>query len=347
MTAEHREQPATPEREPRHPEYQYLDLLREIMDYGEEKSSMSTGEGLKAVFGRQKIFNLEEGFPLLTTKRVFYKGIIHELLWFLKGDSNIKYLVDNNVHIWDDWAYKRYQKFVRKQKTPNMDQETFIAKIAQDSDFASHWGELGPVYGSQWRKWKTSDGRVLDQIAWSIEKIRKEPTRKHIVVQAWNPEFVYEMAASEETEMELPPCHMDFQIDISQDKLRLAMTQRSCDMFLGVPFNIASYALLTEMYAHVTGYRAYEFIHEFRNAHIYAKHFEAVAEQLQREPRPLPKLWLNPGVRQIDQFKFEDIKIEDYHPHPPIKADIVVIGGRLPSGISTDFVSYSDEHEQS
>lgn len=340
-----KELPPTPETERRHPEYQYLDVLREIMDHGEEKSSMSTGVELKALFGRQMRFNLEEGFPLLTTKRVFMKGITHELLWFLNGGSNIKYLVDNDVHIWDEWAYKRYQKFVRKQKEPDMDQGDFIFRIKEDDDFAQHWGELGPVYGSQWRRWKTSDGRVLDQLRWSVEKVRKEPTRKHNVVLAWNPEFVYEMAASEETEMELPPCHMDFQIDVSGDKLRLAMTQRSCDMFLGVPFNIASYAMLTHMYAQIAGYRAYEFIHELRNAHIYANHFEAVREQLIREPRPLPKLWLNPEVGEIDQFQYEDIKVENYKPHPKIEADIVVIGGRLESGISTDFVSYVNDED--
>lgn len=340
MTAEV-EQPRSLEREQqKHPEYQYLDLLQEIMEHGEEKSSMSTGVGLKALFGRMMRFNLEEGFPLLTTKRVFIKGITHELLWFLKGDSNIKYLVDNNVHIWDEWAYKRYKKFVNRQKEPDMSQDDFIQRIKADEDFASHWGELGPVYGSQWRKWKGSDGETRDQLSWSIEKVRNEPTRKHTVVLAWNPEFIYEMAASEETEMELPPCHMIYQVDVVEDKLRLLMVQRSCDMFLGVPFNIASYAMLTEMYAHVTGYRAYEFIHVLNSAHIYAKHFDAVAEQLTREPRPFPKLWLNPEVKEIDQFKFEDIKIENYNPHPAIKADIVVIGGRLQSGISTDFVTH-------
>lgn len=329
----------------KHPEYQYLDVLKEIMEHGEEKSSMSTGVELKALFGRIMRFKLEEGFPLLTTKKVFMKGITHELLWFLKGDSNIKYLVDNDVHIWDEWAHKRYQKFVRRYKEPDMDQDTFIARISEDDDFASHWGELGPVYGSQWRKWKRSDGEVVDQLKWSIEKIRKEPSRKHNVVLAWNPEFVYEMAASEETEMELPPCHMLYQVDVVDDKLRLLMDQRSCDMFLGVPFNIASYAMLTHIYAHVTGLKAYEFVHVLNNAHIYANHFDAVREQLTREPRPLPTLWLNPEVSEIDQFKFEDIKVENYDPHSAIKADIVVIGGRLPSGIlSSDFVSSSENN---
>lgn len=320
-----------------HPEYQYLDLLQEIMDSGEEKASMSTGVELKALFGRVMRFDLEEGFPLLTTKRVFGKAITHELLWFLKGDSNIKYLVDNDVHIWDEWAYKRYKKSVASGKEPDIDEESFIQRVKEDDGFASRWGELGPVYGSQWRKWKTSDGRVLDQLAWSIEKVRKEPTRKHNVVLAWNPEFVYEMAASVETEMELPPCHMIYQVDVVDDKLRLMMVQRSCDMFLGIPFNIASYSMLTEMYAHTTGYRACEFVHVLGNAHIYANHFNAVREQLAREPRPFPKIWLNPKVKEIDQFQYEDIKIYDYNPHPAIKADIVVVGGRMPSGIATNF----------
>ena len=244
-------------------EYQYLDLLRDILENGHEKKEFNSGITLKSVFGRQTRYDLSKGFPLLTTKKVFLLGIIEELLWFLQGNSNIKYLVDRNVHIWDEWAYKRFtealsSKFKTQSSKLTKDdrkiktQEEFIQKIKENKKFAYRWGELGPIYGRQWRKWETSDGRTIDQIAWAIAKLKKTPTRKHIMIAAWNPEFVYEMAASREKSVVLPPCHSFFQINVNdKNELSLQLYQRSSDVFLGVPFNIASYALLTMMFAHV------------------------------------------------------------------------------------------------
>lgn len=232
----------------RHLEYQYLDLLADIMKNGFEKREFNTGIAIKSVFGRSMRFDLSKGFPLLTTKKVFLRGIIHELLWFLKGDVNIKYLVDNDVHIWDDWPYKDYKKKMEKGEVPNLTQDEFIKKIKEDPEYAKKWGNLGPVYGRQWRKWPAADGREIDQLAWAIEKSKKYPDRKHVIVSAWNPEYVYEMALPG-TSMAIPPCHMMFNINVTNGKLSLALYQRSADSFLGVPFNIASYAMLTMILA--------------------------------------------------------------------------------------------------
>jgi thymidylate synthase len=307
---------------PQHPEYQYLNILKDILENGVIKREFNSGIELKSVFGRMMRFNLAEGFPLLTTKKVFWKGILHELLWFLSGSSNIKYLVDNNVHIWDDWAYKRF----KEAGNSNLSKEEFIEKLKNDEEFAKKWGELGPVYGKQWRRWKTSDGREIDQLAWVIKKLKSHPDRKHYIVSAWNPEFIYEMAKPGES-MVLPPCHTLFHFTVNQGKLSCALYQRSCDMFLGVPFNIASYSLLTMMMAQVTGYQVGEFVHILGDAHIYSNHYEQVKEQLQREPRPFPKMRINPEVKNIDEFKFEDFTLEGYNPHPPIKGEITVVGG--------------------
>ncbi|OGY26899.1 MAG: thymidylate synthase, partial [Candidatus Woykebacteria bacterium RBG_16_43_9] len=248
------------DKEYKHPEYQYLNLLKDVMENGRDEKEFNTGIVFKGVFGRQIRFDLSEGFPLLTTKKVFLRGILHELIWFLKGSSNVKYLVDNDVHIWDEWAYKRFKeaqnsKFeIRnsKLKSKIRSQEEFINKIKTDKNFARRWGELGPVYGVQWRRWPASDGRKIDQVAWAIEKIKKTPHRRHIVISAWNPEFVYEMAAPGKS-VALPPCHTLFQFNIKGNKLSCQLYQRSADLFLGVPFNIASYALFTMIFAHVTG----------------------------------------------------------------------------------------------
>jgi len=314
-----------------------LDLLRDILEHGHEKKEFNSGISLKSVFGRQCRYDLSRGFPLLTTKKLFMRGIIEELLWFLRGDSNIKYLVDRNVHIWDEWAYKRFveaqklrvrsQKWAEELKTIKT-QEEFIQKIKDDSKFAKKWGELGPIYGRQWRKWETSDGRVIDQIAWAVNKLKKTPTRKHIMIAAWNPEFVYEMAASREKSVVLPPCHSFFQINVNdKNELSLQLYQRSSDVFLGVPFNIASYALLTLMFAHVGGFKPGEFVHTFGDVHIYGNHMDQVKEQLTRIPRPFPTIKLNPKVKNIDDFKVEDFTLENYDPYPPIKAEVTVVGG--------------------
>lgn len=309
-----------------HPEYQYLDLLADIMDHGVEKISHSTGMGLKSVFGRQMRFDLSKGFPLLTTKKVFFRGIVHELLWFLSGSPNIEYLVQNDVHIWDDWAYKNYLAAMKAGKAPELSIEAFAEQIKTDHDFALKWGEIGPVYGVQWRRWPAKDGREIDQLAWVIEKIALKPQKKHYIVSAWNPEYIYEMARPGES-MAIAPCHTFYHVNVSGGKLSLQLYQRSADMFLGVPFNIASYAMLTMMLAQVCGYKPGEFVHTFGDAHIYNNHFDAVKKQLAREPKDFPQLKINPAVTSIDKFTFDDFELVGYEPEKGIKADISVVGG--------------------
>lgn len=329
--------------EQNHQEYQYLNLLREISEKGSDKPLFFTQEILqqykdkgekppyiRSVFGRQMRFDLSQGFPLLTTKKVFTRGITHELLWFLSGSSNIKYLVDNNVHIWDEWAWKRYHKHALAGEHPDMTQEKFIAKLKSepdDSEFVKTWGDLITIYGRMWRKWPGSDGHVIDQLGWVIGGLKNKPYRKSYVVSAWNPDFIYQMA-SKGNSNEVPPfCHTMFQFAVVNGKLFCGMYQRSGDLFLGVPFNIASYAMLAMMVSQVTGIEPGEFVHFFGDVHIYSNHFEAVKTQLAREPYPFPTLKLNPAIKSIDDFKFEDITIENYQSHPAIKAEIANIGG--------------------
>jgi thymidylate synthase len=310
----------------RHPEYQYLELLQDILKNGVEKKEFNTGIAIRSVFGRMMRYDLSKGFPLLTTKKVFLKGIIHELLWFLRGETNIRSLVQQGVHIWDDWPYKEYKKKMEAGKVPKMTQEEFIAKIVANKKFAKEWGELGPVYGRQWRKWPAADGREIDQLAWAVWKTKNYPDRKHVVVSAWNPEYVYEMSKPG-TSMAIPPCHTMFNINVSDGKLSLALYQRSADTFLGVPFNIASYALLTMILAQVTGYKPGEFVHFLGDTHLYGNHFKQAREQSKRKPRPFPRMKLNPKKKEIDSFVYEDFILENYNPHPPIKGDITVVGG--------------------
>jgi thymidylate synthase len=262
---------------------QYLDLLRHVMQQGTAKSDR-TGTGTKSVFGYQMRFDLAEGFPLLTTKKVHTKSIIHELLWFLKGETNIKYLKENGVSIWDEWADEN--------------------------------GNLGPVYGSQWRSWQAADGRTIDQITQVIEQMKKNPDSRRLIVSAWN--------VGEIDKMKLPPCHAFFQFYVAEGKLSCQLYQRSADIFLGVPFNIASYALLTMMIAQVCNLKPGDFVHTLGDAHIYSNHFEQVALQLSRDTKPLPEMKLNPDVKNIFDFKFEDFTLENYNPHPPIKAPVAV-----------------------
>lgn len=313
-----------------HPEYQYIDLLKDIMENGSDKPVFGQENVyIRSLFGRQTRYNLSQGFPLLTTKKVFIRGIIHELLWFLKGDSNIKYLVDNNVHIWDEWAYKNYMKAADRGEVLPLTQDEFINKITElpaDSTAVKKWGDLGNVYGVQWRRWEAEQSRVIDQIAWAINELRTTPYRKSIVVSAWNPQFIYEMAMPGKS-MALPPCHTIFQFSCVGDKLSLQLYQRSADTFLGVPFNIASYALLTMMIAQVVGKKPGEFVHTFGDVHLYSNHFDQVKEQMKRTPKPFPNMKINPEVKEIDDFKIEDFEIEGYDPHPPIKGDITVVGG--------------------
>ncbi len=310
-----------------HPEYQYLDLLQDILDHGTWKISHSTGVKLKSVFGRQIRFDLSQGFPLLTTKKTFFRGIIHELIWFLSGSSNIKYLVENKVHIWDEWAYKKYEWAVADGKAKKIPFELFLEKLQTEKKFLKKWGDLGPVYGVQWRNWPMGNRKKVDQLGWAINKIKKYPQKKHYIISAWNAGCIYEMSGSHAKSMVIAPCHTMFHINITGDKLSLLLYQRSSDMFLGVPFNIASYALLTLMLAQVTGYKPGEFIHTFGDAHIYENHLEQVSEQLKRKPKPFPQMKLNPKVKNIDDFEFEDFEVVGYDPHPPIKGEITVVGG--------------------
>ena len=311
----------------KHPEYQYLDLLKDIIKNGVDKPVFNNpGVFIRSVFGRQTRYNLSKEFPLLTTKKVFLKGIIYELLWFIQGSSNIKYLVDHDVHIWDDWAYKNYKKAHEKGRVKFMTQKKFAEKIKENDKFAKEWGDIGNVYGVQWRKWQTSDGRTIDQLGWAINELRTTPFRKSIVVSAWNPEFIYEMALPGKS-MALPPCHTIFQFNVTGDRLNLQLYQRSADMFLGVPFNIASYALFTMMIAQVVGLKPGEFVHTFGDVHIYSNHMDQVKEQLKRKPRVFPKMKINPAIKEIDDYKFEDFEVVGYDPYPTIKGDITVVGG--------------------
>ncbi|OGH02662.1 MAG: thymidylate synthase [Candidatus Levybacteria bacterium RIFCSPHIGHO2_01_FULL_37_17] len=303
-------------------EQQYLDLLRDILKNGRYKDDR-TKTGTKSVFGRQLRYDLSKSFPLLTTKKVFLKGIIYELLWFLRGESNIKYLVDCGVHIWDDWPYKN---FLKHNKNSKLSQEQFVEKIKNDAKFAKKWADLGPIYGVQWRHWKKEKKGEVDQIKDVIENIKLSKTEpnhsesRRLIVSAWNPAEIGTIAKAGG----LPPCHTLFQFYVNDGKLSCQLYQRSADMFLGVPFNIASYALLTMMVAKVVGLKPGEFVHTFGDVHIYSNHIKQVKEQLSRKPRSLPKMKLNSKVKSIDKFKFEDFELVGYNPHPPIKAPVAV-----------------------
>ncbi|HWT55485.1 MAG TPA: thymidylate synthase [Candidatus Microsaccharimonas sp.] len=306
---------------------QYHDLLRDIRDNGRGKDDR-TGVGTRSVFGRQIRFNLADGFPAITTKKLYMNSIVHELLWFLAGDNNIEYLVKNKVNIWNEWPYRNYVQRKTGKTVSAADTQTdewregmkvFIDKVATDHNFAKKWGGLGPVYGYQWRHWPDGKGGEIDQIQKVIDTIKNNPTSRRNIVSAWNVADIDEMAISG-----LPPCHTIFQFNVHDGKLDCQLYQRSADMFLGVPFNIASYALLTVMIAQVTGLEPGEFVHTFGDAHIYNNHIDQVNEQLSREPYELPQIWVNPEVKDIFGFKFDDIKLVNYQSHPAIKAPIAV-----------------------
>ncbi|MCS6934220.1 MAG: thymidylate synthase [Chitinophagales bacterium] len=291
---------------------QYQELLRHVLEHGVEKNDR-TGTGTYSVFGYQMRFNLKEGFPLLTTKKLHVKSIIHELLWFLKGETNIRYLCQHGVRIWDDWPYNRYRQ---SKEFAGEDMKQFAARIASDKEFADKWGDLGPIYGRQWRSWPAPDGSFVDQISSVIEQIKKNPDSRRLIVSAWNVPYI--------DAMELPPCHTLFQFYVANGALSCQLYQRSADLFLGVPFNIASYALLTMMVAQVTDLAPGEFIHTFGDVHLYKNHVEQARLQLSREPRPLPQMVLNPSVKNIFDFRYEDFTLLNYNPHPHIAADVAV-----------------------
>ena len=299
----------------------YLELLQDIRDNGIGRDDR-TGTGTRSLFGRQLHFDLDDGFPLLTTKKVFLKGVIHELLWFVRGDTNIKYLVDNNVMIWNEWPYQRFLRQHKRDSDLTMHSEEwreglaeFVDRVRNEDGFAQRWGELGPVYGRQWRNFNG-----VDQLQWVLDEIRKNPNSRRLIVSAWNPADIEEMSKAG-----LPPCHTLYQFHVSlEGRLSCQLYQRSADVFLGVPFNIASYALLTLMVAHVCGLQPGEFVHTFGDVHIYNNHVDQVSEQLSREPRTLPALEINPDVRDLFKFKFEDFSLHGYDPHPAIKAPIAV-----------------------
>ena len=293
---------------------QYLELLDKIRREGVIRDDR-TGTGTKGIFGYQMRFPLSEGFPLLTTKRVYMKGIIHELLWFLRGDTNIKYLVDNGVHIWDSDAFRYYNELCVKHGVLPVDMDTFLAAAGVDSPIDGYrFGDLNHVYGYQWRNWPTGDGESIDQIAKVIETIKKNPSSRRMIVSAWNVADVEDMA--------LPPCHTMFQFFVADGKLSCQLYQRSGDTFLGVPFNIASYALLTMMIAQQCGLEVGDFVHTLGDAHLYLNHLEQADEQLSREPRALPRMKINPDVKSIFEYKYEDFELEGYDPHPTIKAPL-------------------------
>lgn len=310
----------------KHVDEQYLDLLEKIKKEGATKTDR-TGTGTKSILGYQMRFNLEDGFPLLTTKKVPIKSIIHELLWFLRGDSNLKYLALNNVHIWDEWPYKAYLKR-NNLPVPEVNSaewsagmKEFVEKIKTDENFANDYGNLGPIYGYQWRSWPTPNGGHVDQIAQVIEQIKKTPDSRRMIVSAWNVADIEEMAKAG-----LPPCHCLFQFYVADGKLSCQLYQRSCDTFLGVPFNIASYSLLILIMAQITGLKPGEFVWTGGDVHLYLNHLEQTETQLARrnDIRPLPKMKINSAKTKVEDFTIDDFELIDYNPHDAIKAPIAV-----------------------
>lgn len=290
---------------------QYHELMDRVLREGIDKSDR-TGTGTRSVFGHQMRFDLAEGFPMVTTKKLHLKSILHELIWFISGDTNIRYLCQNGVRIWDDWPYATYAK---SADYDGIDMKEFAARIAADADFAAKWGDLGPVYGYQWRFWPGPNGPV-DQLRDVLEGIRRNPDGRRHIVSAWNPGYIDQMA--------LPPCHAFYQFYVADGKLSCQLYQRSADIFLGVPFNIASYALLIHMMAQDLGLGVGDFVHTLGDAHIYSNHMDQVQLQLSREPRALPTLKLNPSVKSLFDFTYEDVELIGYDPHPHIPAPVAV-----------------------
>ena len=298
----------------------YQDLLQHILDHGLDKGDR-TGTGTRSVFGYQMRFDLSKGFPLLTTKRVHWKSVVHELLWFVRGDTNLRYLVRNGVRIWNEWPFQYYlrekgltERLPKHSAEWKSEMKAFVEKIKLDDDFAARWGSLGPVYGKQWR-----DFNGVDQLAGVIDSLKNNPDSRRHIVTAWNPEDIPAMAQAG-----LPPCHTIFQFYVAGGKLSCQLYQRSADVFLGVPFNIATYSLLVHLVARECGYQVGDFVHTLGDAHLYSNHMEQAHEQLSRAPRPLPKVDIAPGAPGIFEIGYDDIVLRDYDPHPSIKAPVAV-----------------------
>ncbi|KKS90076.1 MAG: thymidylate synthase [Candidatus Levybacteria bacterium RIFCSPHIGHO2_02_FULL_39_36] len=308
----------------KHPEYQYLDLGREILKNGIKQVDRGTKVATTSVFGVRHEYDLSESFPLLTTKRVYWNGVLHELYWFFSGQTNIKYLVDRNVHIWDDYPFKKFK--IKNQKS-KITKEEFIEKIGTNSKFARRWGELPRIYGEMWRKWPTrKKGRTIDQLQWVVDELRQDPNAHNAIVNSWNPEYLYTMATREDASL-FPICHNMYQVSNRNGKLTLLLYQRSCDFFLGVPFNIASYALLAVVLARILELKPGKFIHVYGDIHIYENHIEQVKEQLKRKPRPFPTVRIVGKLNKLEDFTPDKVILEDYDPYPPIKAELTVSGG--------------------
>lgn len=316
-----------------HPEFEYLNMCSHVLKNGNKKSDR-TGTGTISVFGYQMRFDLQKGFPLLTTKRIPFRLVASELLWFIKGDTNIRYLLQHNNNIWNEWAFKNWVESAEYQG-PDMtdfglrsqqdesfrlqyeeEMEKFKEKILKDEEFSNKYGELGPVYGKQWRAWETINGKAIDQLQDLLQQIKMNPDSRRLILSSWSPEFTPQMA--------LPPCHTLFQFYVHEGKLSCQLYQRSGDIFLGVPFNIASYALLTHLIAHECGLEVGEFVHTLGDAHIYLNHIDQIETQLTREPRPFPILKINEKKRSLFDIEMEDLSIEGYNPHPAIKAPVAV-----------------------
>lgn len=313
----------------KHPEYQYLDLVRQTLEEGEEQTDAGTGVKTYSVFGRQIRFDLADGLPLLTTKKVFWKGVVQELYWFMSGQTNVAYLAKNGVHIWDDYPLRIYNEAQEKAGKPTMEKEEFVQKLTADEAFAAAHGELPQIYGEMWRAWPASDGRKIDQLAWVIEELRKDPSAHNTLVTSWNPEFLYSMAKPG-MGARFPICHNMYQLNIKRGKVCLQLYQRSADIFLGVPFNIASYALLTCVIAKILGREPGEFVHTFGDLHVYETHREQAKEQMGREPRAFPTIKFTREFDSPDSFRPEYVELVGYDPHPPIKAELAVVGGYNP-----------------
>ncbi len=323
-----------------HPEYQYLDQLKFLLEKGYQKplflkdevkqQYLSRGESIPTINSRfgevRAAYDLSQGLPLLTTKKVFFKGVLIELLWFLQGSNDIRYLQENGVKIWDEWQWKKYVNVQKAQGLEYIEFSDFSKQIREDAEFAAKYSDSGAPYGVNWRNFKGEGSKKADQIQWIINSLRKNPNRKCYVVSAWHPAYIYEMAIPGES-VELPACHTFFHVNVNEGKLDLLMYQRSADMFLGVPFNIASYGILLMMLAQVTEIPAGKFIHIFGDSHVYSNTEEQIKDQISRTPRPFPTLKINPNITSINDFKFDDFELVGYDPHPLLKGEVVNVGG--------------------